>query len=418
MLGWEFPPHISGGLGTACQGLTEGLARRGIDVLFVVPRVHGDEAPQGFRLRGCTDADEAVADDLRGAGDGPGTAEVAHRAVDAALAPYLTAPRYVHHLERLGEHRPPAAEPVGYGPDLFQEVARYTAATRRLARRARFDLVHGHDWMTFPAAAAVAADASVPLVLHVHSCEHDRSGKAPDVRIRRIEQQGLDDADAVVCVSRYAARVLLEHYDVDAAKVHVVHNAVHPRAPDRGRAPARAIDEPVVLFLGRVTFQKGPAWFLLAAARVLREMPRVKFVVAGSGDLLEGMIESAAALGIGRQVHFTGFLRGEALERIFDLADVYVMPSVSEPFGISPLEAAERGVPVVLSRQSGVAEVLPSAPRVDHWDVEGLAAAILDLVRDPARRREQAARAREEVARLRWDVQAEALEHVYEAVRS
>lgn len=414
MLGWEYPPHISGGLGTACQGLTQGLARIGVEVVFLVPHARGDEEAAGIRLLGCR---------------GPAAPAERHAArwieADAALRPYLDAPRYEHRVARLGatDTTTPSASVV-YGPDLFGEVQRYAHAAQALARQEVFDVVHAHDWMTFPAAAAVAREAGVPLAVHVHSCEHDRSGADPDVRIQAIEQQGLRDADAVLCVSHYAARVLLDHYDVDAAKVHVVHNAVqvHAVPPPAVQAPAtaarggRVIEEPIVLFLGRVTFQKGPAWFLLAAARVLREMPGVKFVVAGSGDLLPGMIEAAAALGIGRQVHFTGFLRGADLERMYGMADIYVMPSVSEPFGISPLEAAGRGVPVILSRQSGVAEVLPSAPQVNYWDVEGLAASMLALLRDPALREQHVAQAQAEVAGLKWEAQARVVQHVYEAV--
>lgn len=406
MLGWEYPPHISGGLGTACQGLTEGLARHGVKISFLVPRAHGDEEVLGISLLGCERAPTLASED----------GGVEALAAETALLPYLGDRAYRRHLARLraaateGERPRPA-----YGPDIFAEVQRYAQAARAIAREQVFDLVHAHDWMTFEAATAVARDAGVPLVVHVHSCEHDRSGAAPDLRIQAIEQQGLRNADAIVCVSRYAARVLQAHYEVDPEKLHIVHNATS--APRRPLPPIdRTIDEPIVLFLGRVTFQKGPGWFLLAAARVLREMARVKFVVAGSGDLLHAMVETAAALGIGRQVHFTGFLRGDDLERIFGLADIYVMPSVSEPFGISPLEAAERGVPVILSRQSGVAEVLGSSLAVNHWDVEALAQAILALLRSPALRRRMVERARLEVDALSWEGQALRVRQVYQEV--
>ena len=381
MLGWEFPPHISGGLGTACAGIVRGLAGQGVRVLFVLPRLAGGEQAAGAEIVG---------------------ADVEMRAVPSRLQPYepFAAPR----LRGL------------YGRDLEAEVDRYADAVARIAARERFDVVHAHDWMTWPAAIRAARAAGVPLVVHVHSLEHDRAGPRANPAIASIEQRGLDAADAIVSVSRYTADQVKRRYRADPAKLRVVHNATSPGdSPPPPRGP-RNIDDPVVLFLGRVTYQKGPEAFLEAAARVVRVLPRVKFVVAGSGDLLPALVERAARLGLARHVHFTGFLRGADVEKAWSAADVFVMPSVSEPFGIAPLEAAAREVPAIVSRQSGVTEVLHGALVVDSWDVPDLADKILALLHRAPLRRELVARGLVDTARLTWEGQAGLLRRVYEEI--
>jgi len=403
MLGWEFPPHISGGLGTACHGLARALVRRGTSITFVLPHASGDEPAEGMRIVGLDSA--------------PAGAEFEVVPVDADLRPYDSAAPAPGPWERRPDDAAPAPRKRGrYGPDLFREVGRYRDAARRLAKRGRFEVVHAHDWMTFPAAIAAAKAAKAPLVIHVHSCEFDRTGPRADPRILAIEQEGLDAADAVICVSRYTADVLAARYDLDPAKVRIVHNAPPEETPPRRRGGRRRIPEPVVLFLGRVTYQKGPDVFLEAAARVARRRKDVKFVVAGSGDLYHGSIERAADLGLARRVHFTGFLRGGEVDRAWRDADLYVLPSVSEPFGIAPLEAVRAGVPVLVSSRSGVAEVLPSAPRFDPWDVEDLARRILELLADRDLRRRVVARTRRDAAKLHWDAQAAKVRAVYREV--
>ena len=407
MLGWEFPPHISGGLGTACLGLTRGLAHHGAKVLFVLPRASGDERVDRVRFA------SADVEATRGYG-------VRELEIDSALSPYLSADGYAERLMDLGggakgRSKGRRGTPGGaYGRDLMAEVARYARAAKAIAGREAFDVVHAHDWMTFPAGIEAARAAGKPLVVHVHACEHDRSAASPNPAIEAIEQRGLSAADRVVCVSRHEARVVSKHYRFDASKVRVVHNAVTPyrRRPLR---PARSRGrDPVVLFLGRVTSQKGPGAFLEAAARVLTVLPRTTFVVAGSGDLLPSVVEQAARLRIARRVRFTGFLGGADVARAYASADVYVMPSVSEPFGISPLEAMSLGVPVIVSRNSGVAEVVRHAIQVDPDDVEDLAGKILSVLLRPGFAASIAAAGRAEVARLSWDDSAKKLLDVYE----
>ena len=428
MLGWEFPPHQSGGLGTACRGLAEALARAGSDVRFVVPRAFGDEPRGRVELVGC--------DRWLGA-RGPALAKLA---VGSALLPYegaqayaargalpgslCAAPRAAHsgrEARARGELAgPPAAreaEPApfagGYGASLAEEVLRYAEVVRALALERPFDVVHAHDWMTWPAALAVRAATHKPFVCHVHATEIDRSGAWPDARIRALEQQGFDGADRIVCVSHFTAAQIARHYRVDASKLRVVHNAVAQRVAVRRARERGRPREPLVLFLGRVTSQKGPERFLEAAARVARHLPAARFVLGGAGDLWPAMIERAAALGLARRVFFTGYLDEEQVVRLYAAADLYVMPSVSEPFGIAPLEAMCQDVPVIVPRESGVAEVLEHALKVDAADVEELAQAMLAVLTRPALARQLVLAGRRELRALRWEFRARSLLDVY-----
>jgi glycosyltransferase involved in cell wall biosynthesis len=422
MLGWEFPPHISGGLGTACQGIVSGLTQVGVDVLCVVPRLYGDEDARGAHLLAAGDVPlppeaaqaPAAADELTG------RLQLAY--VDSALRPYQTRPGYAAMLRRLRREHPRGtdrhpearAEPFegGYGPTLAAEVERYARVVSELARREPFDVVHAHDWMTFPAGLLARRVSGRPLVCHVHACEVDRSGADVDRGIAAIEQLALDRADCVVCVSHYTRRVLEQNYRLDPARTRVVHNALTRRGA-RQRQQLRADAPPTVLFLGRLTRQKGPGFFLRAAARVAERRPDVRFVVSGDGDLRDELVERAAALGLARRVFFTGFLEPADVERAYAEADVYVLPSLSEPFGLTPLEALALDTPVIVSRQSGVAEALDSSPKVDYGDVDDLAAKVLTLLERPELRRALVEAGREELNALRWERSAAQLLDLY-----
>lgn len=427
MLGWEFPPHISGGLGTACLGITRGLAHHGVDVTLVLPRAFGDEPTDSARILGCAPGAD---------GDPPGEAPdglLRILGVDSALSPYLDEATYRARLLGLSKRAPPRpghapgsdaarrvtlatrAPALGglYGPNLLAEVARYAEVVRALSTREEFDVIHAHDWMTYPAGAAAAKASGRPLVAHVHASEFDRCGEHGNPAIVDLERRGLAAADRVVCVSHYTADVVARRYRVPRHKIRVVHNAILPGEAPAARPARRAIDDPVVLFLGRVTYQKGPAYFLEAAARVVKALPRARFVIAGAGDLLPSIVERTAALGLARHVRFTGFLAGADVERMYRAADVYVMPSVSEPFGIAPLEAMALDVPVIVTRRSGVAEVLRSALKVDFGDVADLADKIVAVLTRPALRASLVAEGRRELAEMRWERRAERLIDVY-----
>jgi glycosyltransferase involved in cell wall biosynthesis len=405
MLGWEFPPHISGGLGTACRGIVRGLAQRGVDVTFVVPRAFGDEEADGVEVIGLSRAH--AGSPVSGAARAQPIRRVA---LTSSLRPYEDARAYAERTERSTD-----GFEGGYGRTLHEEVERYASLASELVRGRAFDVVHAHDWMTWPAALGIRAHSHKPLVCHVHATEFDRSLRGGDARVRELEARGLSAADRAVCVSRRTADVVRRAYGVDPARLRVVHNAApEDPEPDEDVVPRRRRAHlPVVLFLGRITPQKGPDIFLEAARRVLAQLPGTRFVMAGDGESLPRSIEHAAELGLARAVRFTGFLEPAGVAHVYGQADVFVLSSVSEPFGLTPLEALRHGVPVIVSRQSGVAEVLPSVLRFDFWNVDELARKIVELLTRPGLRRRMARVGREEALRLRWEDRADELIQIY-----
>lgn len=422
MFGWEFPPHISGGLGTACYGLVKALLRQGVEVIFVVPRAFGDEDAGDFRLVGASD----VRIDVASSEFSPYWKNLTYLEVNARLIPYVSFEEY----RRLTE----AAELAGvdrrdsiynahytfegkYGPNLALEVSRYALVAMALAQRLDFDVIHAHDWLTFPAGVAAKLVSGKPLVTHVHATEFDRSGEHVNQYVYDIERHGLHMADRVITVSHLTRRVVIDRYGVDPDKVVAIHNGALTRARDIVKDKPELLDDHIVTFLGRVTFQKGPDYFVEAAAKVLERVPNVRFVMAGSGDMWHAMIRRVAQLRIGSRFHFTGFLNDVWVDRLLSLSDVYVMPSVSEPFGIAPLEAMFSNVPVIISKQSGVAEVLHHAVKVDFWDVDAIADAIYGLLHYPALSRFFVRYGKQEVEGLQWDNAAAAVSQLYHTVR-
>ncbi|MCK4659127.1 MAG: glycosyltransferase family 4 protein [Phycisphaerae bacterium] len=416
MLGWEFPPFISGGLGTACYGLTRALNDLGTEVSFVLPRpVEECYTPQASGESG-TSGDTGPVRSYR-------RSEFQHVrfwALGAALAPYLR-PEVRKELQTsLGKDQPlddTVHLGAPYAGDLFAEVERYARLAIEMAFREPFNVIHAHDWMTFPAGVAVAMTTGKPLVVHVHSTEFDRCGESVNERICRIERRGLRAADAVIAVSQLTKGILVKSYGIDPANIHVVYNSTHSvgPTPDLEIVPI-ADDEKIVLFLGRITAQKGPEYFLQAAQRVLEHEPKVRFIVAGSGDMIRHIIEQAAELGIGDKVVFTGFLQGDDVERVFRMADLYVMPSVSEPFGIAALEALSYDVPVLISKQSGAAEVLKHVIKVDFWDTAKMADRILAVLRNPPLQAALRAHGRLDLRRLSWESAARQCLGIYAQV--
>ena len=436
MLGWEFPPYISGGLGTACYGLTRGLDQSGVEVSFVLPMAVPQQAAGHVTLRTPSTLTQArakargknVVEELA-----VGFEHVTMHVVPAILQPYGNPASFQEALARLrklhalteGEEDilsiPPAAmsgsaQAGRYEGDLMQQVRRYAQLAIELARRERFDVIHAHDWMTYPAGLAVAAYTGKPLVVHVHSTEFDRSGENVNQPVYDIERAGMHGANKVVCVSHLTRNICLNRYGVPPEKVDVVYNAVEDREHVNGDFRPIARDEKIVLFLGRVTMQKGPEYFLYAAKKVLEKFTNVRFVIAGSGDMIGRAVELTAQLGIGRYVTFTGFLRGADVAKVFRMADLYVMPSVSEPFGIAPLEALAHNVPVIISKQSGVSEVLTHVLKVDFWDVDEMANKILAVLRHPPLQRVLRQQGHIELRKLSWRDSAEKVKKIYEEV--
>lgn len=468
MLGWEFPPFISGGLGTACYGLTKALSALGTDIIFVLPR----PVPTPLSTPLSTPLPAPLSTHVRlisarskpsspPPGARPGLEEFKHvtfRGVDVQLAdPYQTPLDYQKRQEpddlarsRAGSdpagaaqaaasalgaspepdeggecsasdspaaHQPPAGD--HYGGDLFSEVQRYANLAADICRQESFDVVHSHDWMTFPAGMAVAAAKGVPLVVHVHSTEFDRSGIHIDRRIYDIERRGMHAAMKVIAVSYLTKNQVTHNYGIDPSKVEVVYNAIESNGNSFDEEQYKIQhDEKIVLFLGRITHQKGPEYFLGAARKVLEVMDNVKFVMAGSGDLTRRTIEMASQMGIGHKVLFTGFLRGADVERIFKMADLYVMPSVSEPFGIAPLEAMSHDVPVLISKQSGVSEVLTHALKVDFWDTNEMANKIIAVLKHPPLASTLRQHGSFEVSQLSWMDAARSCMQVYQEAQS
>jgi glycosyltransferase involved in cell wall biosynthesis len=304
-----------------------------------------------------------------------------------------------------------------YGTDIFDEVARYTRAVVETMADESFDLIHAHDWMTYAAGMALAEITGKPLVVHAHSLEYDRSGANVNPRIDAIERRGLSRADAVLPVSHYTECILHKNYGVPLDRIHVVHNGIYiPEAIHHYKRKRRDWPENVVLFLGRITYQKGPEYFVRAAAKVVRHVPDVLFVMAGSGDMLAGMIDLTRELGLEEHFHFPGFLRGKEVEEIFSVAALYVMPSVSEPFGISALEAVNFDIPAIISKQSGVSEVVRGALKVDFWDVDRLADLMINGLLHEELREDLIAMAREELKGIHWDASAAKTVEAYNCV--
>ncbi|MEI6682429.1 MAG: glycosyltransferase family 4 protein [Bacteroidota bacterium] len=385
MFGWEFPPHITGGLGTACFGLTKGLVKHGVEVIFVVPKAFGDETKEGFRL---VNASDVVLDfsktETREYWD-----KIQFMEIGSNLVPYLdpeefekvvTADQLTSSEEQHSVFSKQYTFSGKYGPNLMEEVSRYALVASSIAANNTFDVIHAHDWLTYPAGITAKKITGKPLVVHVHATEFDRSGENVNQPVYDIERQGMTEADLVITVSNLTRQIVIEKYGIPAEKVITVHNAVEPVDRPDLEGVTKHVKEKVVTFLGRVTYQKGPDYFVEAAYKVLKRDSNVRFVMAGSGDLLNRMIRRVAQLKIATKFHFTGFLAGPEVDTMFAMSDVYVMPSVSEPFGISPLEAMRSNVPVVISKQSGVAEVLQHALKVDFWDIDALADAIYGIL--------------------------------------
>ena len=385
MFGWEFPPHITGGLGTACFGLTKGLVKHGVDVIFVVPKAYGDETKEGFRLVNASD----VVLDFSKTETKEYFDRIQYLEVGSNLVPYLDPEEFERMVEEEKKTTTEYTRSVfskqydfsgKYGPNLMEEVSRYALVASSIAKNNNFDVIHAHDWLTYPAGIAAKNLSGKPLVVHVHATEFDRSGEHVNQPVYDIERLGMTEADLVITVSNLTRQIVIERYGIPAEKVITVHNAVEPVDRPELEGVQKFVKEKVVTFLGRVTYQKGPDYFVEAAHKVLKRDSNVRFVMAGSGDLLNRMIRRVAQLKISTKFHFTGFLAGPEVDKMFAMSDVYVMPSVSEPFGISPLEAMRSNVPVVISKQSGVAEVLQHALKVDFWDIDALADAIYGIL--------------------------------------
>lgn len=460
MLGWEFPPMISGGLGRVCHALVRELSRAGDQVTFVLPKPAGGELAEDDDI--IVSAQPQSPDSTHGARHGkavastyqlnlegsarveqPGFANVILKAVPAQLpSPYGTGAVYglsgrsdqigflggkfvpesaqpsLTHFRRVMVDGPRFVphESLHYGGDLLMATRRYAALCMDLAHDLKFDVIHAHDWLTFPAALALSAAFNKPFIAHVHSLEANRAGIAGNPIIHRMERRGMLAAQRVITVSRFMRDLIVDFHGITPGHIEVVYNGIDAEIVPASPEVHLGADEKVVLFFGRVTHQKGPAYFVEAAKRVLQHRQDVRFVVAGSGDQIGWMIEAFAQAGIGQHVTFTGFLRGDDVQKVLSRTDVMVMPSVSEPFGLAPLEAIAADVPVIVSRTAGVSEVVNHMLKVDYWDAEQIADRILAVLRDPVLSSSIRDSARMEIRKLTWEGMASRVRQVYQQI--
>ncbi len=419
MFGWEFPPHISGGLGTACYGLTKGLTEfSDVEVTFVVPRAYGDEDQSNMQLIGANtipvSRKKVQFEDVHKTID--------YLEVESGLIPYVGPDEFwrLRSEEKSEKVRFIETDEHGrlefsgrYDRNLLEEIFKYSLIAEVIARDGQFDLIHAHDWLAYPAGIAAKKLSGKPLVIHVHATDFDRSGGSVNPQVYDIEKQGMDAADHIIAVSNLTRNIVINRYHIDPAKVTTVYNAVEPASAEEKMRLKKGVDEKIVTFLGRITMQKGPEYFIEAAKLVLEKMKNVRFVMAGSGDMMNAMVKRVAALRIADRFHFTGFLQGDDVFDMFRMSDVFVMPSVSEPFGIVPLEAMQSNVPVIISHQSGVSEILKYAVKIDYWDTHAMADAIYGLLNYPAVWNMFMKYGKEEVENLRWKNSAKNVRDIY-----
>lgn len=421
MLGWEFPPYSKGGLGTACYGLTKGLKNNDVDVTFVMPKAPNN-AKSHVKVLGANNYELEFPDgfytDIKG---------IKCYKIDSLLVPYITPEEYKTNYEaykykyaKLKKKSSNETDDDLYGHDLHSEVHRFAHKASLIAKENDFDVIHAHDWMTYPAALAVKHATGKPLVVHIHATDYDRSGgNGCNGYIYDIEREGFMQADKILAVSNFTKSRVVNHYGIDPGKVDVVHNAVDFNGAKFSKSELKSNnDEKIVLFLGRITLQKGPEYFLYSAKQVLDHSPdkNIKFVFAGSGDMESRMIQLAAELGISKNVLFTGWVKGPEVDKLYSMADLYVMPSVSEPFGITPLESIRNGTPALISYQSGVSEVLSHALKVDFWDVDEMTNKMMAVLNYSPLHKTLVENGATEVLKFSWDEPASKCVKAYNEV--
>lgn len=397
MFGWEFPPHILGGLGTASYGLTKGMALQpDMQITFVIPKPYGDEDQSFLKIIGACNVPVVWKEN---------NWDYVNQRIGNVMHPdeyFWLRNGIKYNFNRIYTNDLGCIDFSGRYPDnLMEEISNYEAVASVLAHQLEFDIIHSHDWLTYPAGVFAKQISGKPLVIHVHATDFDRSRGQVNPTVYAIEKRGMDAADHIMTVSELTRRTVIEKYNQDPAKVTTVHNAVEPLSDAETFTKTPRKDK-VVTFLGRITMQKGPEYFVEAAHLVLQKTKGVRFVMAGSGDMMNAMIDLAAKRGISDRFHFTGFLKGRQVHEMLAESDVYIMPSVSEPFGISPLEAMQVGTPSIISKQSGCAEILTHAIKTDYWDIDAMADAIYSIVKNPSMYKSLRELGREEVNNIKW----------------
>ncbi len=394
MFGWEFPPHNSGGLGVACFGLTKALAKKNTQIIFVLPR----------KLNNISAGFLRIVD--------PGTKYSSSYVFDSPINPYITEKKYNSFFF--------SHKTNYYGKNLFDEVMRYADFGGKVATKENFDIIHAHDWLSFGAGIQAKIKSGKPLVAHIHATEYDRGGGCGiNPLVYKLEKEGMEFADKVVAVSNFTKNIVIKHYGISPEKIEVVHNGIDFKKNISVAANIHKIKEAnkrVVLFVGRLTLQKGPDYFVETARKICEHLKDIYFIISGSGDMEEQLIERVASYGISDRVFFTGFLRGESLKKIYKMSDIFVMPSVSEPFGITPLESIINGTPVLISKQSGVSEVLSNVLKVDFWDVDEMANKIITTLNQEPLSKTLKENSREDVKDVTWEKAAQKCLNIYNSL--
>ncbi len=428
MFTWEFPPLISGGLGTACYGIVKGLLKKDVEVDLVLPT----KEEVYFPLRKVTDVDDLPVKFISPSKEieysntvfKTNTERFRYVGISSVPESYISVSEiqtfyeYFKNFTERFEYRTkvPFQEILNNimgSESIFEKVKEFTLRAQRYAQTLEYDVIHAHDWLTYPAGIIAKTVSGRKLVCHMHATEFDRSGGAGDERIHKIEYSGMTEADSVIAVSRYTAEMVISRYQIDTGKINVVHNA-HNIDIKNFEGRKRIFKDPVILFLGRITLQKGPDYFLEAARIILEKYPRVRFVMAGAGDMEKKIVHKSAKYRLKNRFLFTGFLNAAHVAEMFANSDIYVLSSVSEPFGIAPLEAMSYGLATIISKQSGVAEVIENAIKIDFWDVQLLADELIRLIEDPVARKELGEKGRHEVELIKWDKACEEIIKVYE----
>jgi len=411
MFGWEFPPHILGGLGTASYGLTKGMSLQpDLEITFVIPKPWGDEDQSFLRIIGANQIPVVWKD-------------VNWDHVNSRIGNFMSPNDYYHFRNNIKyDFRRIGTDDLGcinfsgrYPENLLEEISNYEAVASVIAHAIQFDVIHAHDWLTYPAGRFAKQISGKPMVIHVHATDYDRSRGQVNPDVYRIEKEGMDAADHIMTVSNLTRRTVIEKYHQHPDKVTTVHNAVEPMANVEEFTKSERNDK-VITFLGRITMQKGPEYFVEVATRVLQHTKGVRFVMAGSGDMMNKMIRLVAQKGIADKFHFTGFLKGRQVYEMLAESDVYMMPSVSEPFGISPLEAMQVGTPSIISKQSGCAEILNHVIKTDYWDIDAMADYIHAIVKYPAMYNSLRENGLAEVNNIKWEYAGQKVRRIYDMV--
>ncbi|MGZ3885433.1 MAG: glycosyltransferase [Bacteroidia bacterium] len=412
MLGWEFPPLINGGLGVACHDLSVAMSELA-NITMIVPKTSPEFKVKNMNLIGINTLD---ATEFENSYPGGNDLPFQLHSVPSDLNPYYSSQsgrsNDFQSAGAVNGKNGPGAFDINnlYGNDIMHKVVQYADIVSQVAEKTDFDVIHAHDWMTMLAGMKIKQQTGKPLVMHIHSLEVDRSGPKSKGWVYELEKKGMEYADMLIPVSNYTADTIHKYYSIPRKKMSVVHNGSTTVQPYKSKKPFK---EKTVLFVGRLTRQKGPEKFLEIAAKVLKSNPDVRFVMAGVGEHFRTMLEESSFRSIGNRFHLTGFLNLEKLRYLFSFSDVYCMPSVSEPFGLSAVEAAQFGIPCVISKQSGVAEVLNGSLKFDFWDIDKAAGYILNLLSDPVLSRKVVADAAHDLGSITWELSAQKIVKAY-----